>query len=152
MELLLLLIAPFFLLALLGCHFWCGRLGWIISLFSEFVSVLAGWMAELSPLVSLRYPFVPVIMLLAVSAIVWMIVTDRGSWVHALIPFAAGSLLFFACVGIYNIRTADRAVRRRYYDDDAAARLFGRIPHAPHGVCGGGDETIGLPQFDACVG
>ena len=120
-ELLLLLIAPFFLLALLGCHFWCGRLGWIISLFSEFVSVLAGWMAELSPLVSLRYPFVPVIMLLAVSAIVWMIVTDRGSWVHALIPFAAGSLLFFACVGIYNIRTADRAgLRYVYYNRNEA--------------------------------
>ena len=120
-ELLLYLISPYFILALLGCHFWCGRLGWLISVFSELVGILAGWMAELSPLVSLNYPFVPVIMLLTASVIVWMIVTDRDSWIQALIPFAAGSLLFFVCVGIWNVRTADRVTLRYVYHNNNEA-------------------------------
>jgi len=111
-ELLLSLIVPYFILALLECHFWCGRLGWLIAVFSEFVSELAGWMADLSMLVSLRYPFVPLIMLMAAVVIGWMIVTDRGSWVHALIPFASGVVIYFACVGVYNLHTAELATLR----------------------------------------
>ncbi|MBE6612669.1 MAG: hypothetical protein E7632_09265 [Ruminococcaceae bacterium] len=102
-ELLLWLMPPFLIFALLGFHFLCGRLGWIITVLAGFVEILVGWMASVSPLISLRYFFAPIIIIMTVCVIVRMMLKNVESWVYALAPVTASALIYLICVQTWEL-------------------------------------------------
>lgn len=105
----MLMLLPFELIfSLLGWHFMGGRLGWIIDMLSRICADAAEWMAGFSRIISLRYPFAVVIVLLLVGCILFMIIRNFPSWFYALIPLAASVLLFTCMVFIHDAVYANR--------------------------------------------
>ncbi len=95
--------------SLLGLHFLCGRLGWLILVLTKTVEILTGWMAELSPLISLRYFFVPVLIVMLVGVFLYMASRKFYYWIDTLIPFALACMIFSVGVGICQFALADNA-------------------------------------------
>ncbi len=103
-ELLLYLLFPYAICAILGLHFLCGKFGLLITAVTKLIEIVSDALAGLSPLISLRYPFVPLIIFIAVAVIVWMMIKDFDSWIFALIPVGSAVMLFLVCVQIWNLR------------------------------------------------
>ncbi|MBQ8552257.1 MAG: ComEC/Rec2 family competence protein [Clostridia bacterium] len=101
-EGLLLLLMPYLVCALMGWHFICGRLGWLISALCKICSQTAEALSEHARLISLEYPFALPIIVCLVCVIIWMMAENFPSWLYALIPFAAASAIFLTGVHFYD--------------------------------------------------
>ena len=107
-EGMLILLPPLLICSLIGWSTACGILGGTVCILSELCASTAETLAEHSVLVSLRYPFALPIILITAAVIVWMIIRNFPSWLYALIPFAAASVIYFGCVCAYDAVYAER--------------------------------------------
>ena len=106
-ELLLVFIPPLLICALLGLHGACGVVGGVIRVLYDLCADTAATLSEHSTLVSLGYPFALPIIFVCAAVIVYMMVRNYPSWLYALIPFAAATVVFLGGVHIYDAVTCD---------------------------------------------
>ncbi len=106
-ELYLIMLFPYLLCTVLNLHYICEIFGKLIILATRIIEYISGEFAEISPLVSLNYPFVPLIIIITAIVLVLMMIKNCKSWLYAFIPFGASVAVFFACVFVWNIRNGD---------------------------------------------
>ncbi len=106
-EGLLVLIPMYLVFSLIGGHFICGGLAWVIEILSKICTSLSGSLASLAPPISLKYMFALPIIVVCLAVIVVMMILNVRSWFHALIPFGVASAIFLTCTAVYeNIHTS----------------------------------------------
>ncbi len=100
-EGLLILLPIYLVFSLIGGHFICGGLAFIIEILSGICTVLAEWLASLSAPISLEYPFALPIIILCIVVIVIMMIKNVPSWLYSLIPLGICTAVFLSCTAIY---------------------------------------------------
>jgi ComEC/Rec2-related protein len=114
---LLLWLLPFYMIAsAAGFSFTAGRIGWLVTLLSEAIVRLASKLAHRNTLVSLKYHFVPPLIIIFSAVIIIMMCKNVRSWLWSLVPFSIMAALFFGCVGIYEHMRSDDRILSFVYD------------------------------------
>ena len=100
-SLLLSLLVPFTALLLLGLDFICKPFALIIDAVCHLTMKIAEFLAEFSKLISLRYPFAVVIIILFVIAIIVMMVKNVRGWGKAVAAYIMAVALIVTGSAIY---------------------------------------------------
>ena len=107
-ELMLWLLIPCFVCSLLGFSLLAARFGLLVELLYDALDIISSNLASSTKLVSLKYPFVPILILLcAIALIVLMRYTKKR--LLLLIPFGAFIITLYSGIGIYEYLRADEA-------------------------------------------
>jgi len=127
-EGMLILYIPSSITALVGFHYLAAPLAGIITAIYRICAFAADKLADISSLVSLRYPFAAPIIIICIAVIVVMMVKNVKNWLWSLIPFAAASVIFFGCVHIHDAVGCDKTVLNyiNFEAHDAVAAVNGR--------------------------
>lgn len=100
-NLLLNLLLPYLAFCILDFEFICRPLSAVITALCRLTAKIAEILADFSPLISLRYPFVPVIIIGFVLAIAVMMAKNVRGWYKAVIPYILAVTVTVAGAGIY---------------------------------------------------
>ena len=107
-ELMLWLLIPCLVCSLLGLSLLADRFGLLVELLYDALDAISSNLAQSTKLVSLKYPFVPILIVLCTALLIVLIVRTKKRLL-LLIPLGAFVLALYSGIGIYERLRADEA-------------------------------------------
>ena len=108
-ELMLWLLIPCLVCSLLGLSLLADRLGLIVELLYDALDIISSKLAQSTKLVSLKYPFVPILIALCAALLIVLIIRTKKRML-LLIPFGAFVVTLYSGIAIYERLRADEAL------------------------------------------
>ena len=108
-ELMLWLLIPCLVCSLLGLSLLADRFGLLVELLYDALDAISSKLAQSTKLVSLKYPFVPILILLCAITLIVLIIRTKKRML-LLIPFGAFVAALYSGIGIYEYLRADEAL------------------------------------------